>query len=52
MKLSEKFEQWVRDRHLKECAQCQKEGKARLTDTYLVAVVLFKAFEGGLNERR
>lgn len=40
----EEFEKWLRDRHLKECAQCQKEGKARLQDCDLVALNLVKEF--------
>lgn len=42
--LPEQFKQWLKEKHLKECAQCQKEGKARLQDTNLVAYWLFKEF--------
>ena len=44
MKLDKQFEKWMRERHLKECAQCQSEGKARLMDCDAVAVMLFREF--------
>lgn len=44
MNITEEFEEWMRKRHLKECVQCQKEGKARLMDSNHLAVLLFKEF--------
>lgn len=42
--LDKQFEQWLRERHLKECTQCQKDGKAKLMDADNMAVQLFKEF--------
>ncbi len=44
MKLDQKFEEWVRKKHMLNCSQCQKEGKSRLMDNEAVAVNLFKEF--------
>jgi hypothetical protein len=38
------FEKWLRERHLEGCIQCQKDGKARLMDSYALANVLFREF--------
>lgn len=42
------FEQWLRARHLKDCAQCQKEGKARLVDTNAYALMLYQEWQKSL----
>lgn len=44
MKLPEEFKQWLEERHLKECGQCQREGKAKLQDYNVMAYVLFENF--------
>lgn len=38
------FEKWLKDKHLKECSSCKKDGKAKLQDTNRVALNLFKEF--------
>ena len=44
MTLAEEFEQFLKEKHLKECAQCRREGKAILQDGNLVAILLFREF--------
>ena len=43
--MTEEFKEWVRERHLQVCQQCQKEGKARLVDADAYAVKLLEEFE-------
>ncbi len=42
--IADAFEEWMRKEHLKECNQCQKEGRARLMDHKLYAVTTFRYF--------
>lgn len=43
-KLVKDFREFLEKRHLKDCSQCQKEGKARIMDCEAVALSLFKEF--------
>ena len=42
--MDKKFEKWLRKKHLEECAACKMEGKAKLQDTNLMALYLFREF--------
>lgn len=50
--MDKKFEKWMRDTHLRECVQCQKEGKARLVDSQLMAVIWFREFYYELSNKK
>ena len=45
------FEQWLRGRHLKDCAQCQREGKAKLIDANAYALYLYKEWLKSLDKQ-
>lgn len=44
--MNKEFEDWLKEKHLDRCPQCQKSEKVKLSDHEAVALYLFKEFYG------